>query len=314
MLRYTINRLLSMIPLMLGLSLAAFLYVHLTPGDPVAAMLGPVAVPGQIEEMRHTLGLDRPLMERYVEWLQGALQGDLGITFVTRQKLTPIILSKIPATIELALGGMFVAVVIGLPAGFFAALKKNTRIDYFFSLLALGGLSMPVFWFGTLLLLYFGVSQRILPTGGYIPFTEDPGMNLKFLIMPALSTGFGVAPFIARMTRTTVIETLQEPFVAYARAKGLRERVVLYRYVLRHAICQIVVVMALNIGNLMSGSILIEQLFLWPGMGRVTIGAVQDRDYYVIQACILIYAALFFITNLAADLLHAWLDPRIQLK
>ena len=174
MLRYTINRLVSLVPLLFGLSLASFLYVHLTPGDPVAAMLGPVALPGQVEEMRHALGLDRPLLEQYVEWLQGALQGDLGITFVNRQKLTPILIDRIPATVELALGGMFVAVVIGLPAGFIAALKKNTRIDYFFSLMALGGLSMPVFWFGTLLLLYFGVSLRILPTGGYIPFAEDP--------------------------------------------------------------------------------------------------------------------------------------------
>jgi peptide/nickel transport system permease protein len=314
MLRYTINRLASLVPLLFGLSLASFLYVHLTPGDPVAAMLGPAALPGQVEEMRHALGLDRPLLDQYVEWLQGALQGDLGITFVNRQKLTPILIDRIPATVELALGGMFVAVIIGLPAGFFAALKKNSKVDYFFSLMALGGLSMPVFWFGTLLLLYFGVSLRILPTGGYIPFTEDPALNLKYLIMPAVSTGFGVAPFIARMTRTTVIETLQEPFVAYAWAKGLRQRIVLVNYVLRHAICQIVVVLALNVGNLISGSILIEQLFLWPGMGRVTVGAVQDRDYYVIQACILIYAGLFFITNLAADLIHAWLDPRIQLK
>jgi len=284
------------------------------PGDPIAGALGPEATEEQIDYIRHELGLDRPILVRFVEWVRGVLRGDLGISFASRTKITPVLINRIPATLELALGGLVFAVGIGLPFGFIAGLKKNTKIDYLFSAAALGGLSMPHFWLGTLLLVFLGVKLKIMPTGGYVPFSEDPKQSITYLLMPAFTLGINLAPFIARMTRASVIETMQEPFVAFARAKGLREKTILVRYIIRHALCQVVVVLAMYAGHLLGGSLVVEELFLWPGMGRLFVGSVRGLDYFLLQACILIYAVLRLLLNLLADLLHAQLDPRIQLK
>lgn len=314
MLRYAIRRLLTYIPLVMGLAVVVFFYAHVIPGDPVQAMVGNEASPELVQQIRHELRLDLPLHIQFIEWVKGLTRGDLGITFRSRRPITPLLLDRIPATIELALASLLVATLLGLPPGLMAGLRKNTRVDYFFSMLALSGLSMPVFWTGTLIMILFGLKLRILPSQGYVPFAEDPKQNLTLLIMPALALGIGMAPYIARMTRTAVIETMQGPFVSYARAKGLKGRTVFFRYIFRHAVCAIVVVLAMDIGLLLSGQILIEELFVWPGMGRLAVRAVIERDYFVMQACILLFAVVFLIANLMADLVQAWLDPRIQLK
>jgi len=303
-----------MIPLIAGLAVLVFFYVHMIPGDPVAGALGAEGSVEQIAYIRHELGLDRPVTAQFVEWVKGAIRGDLGISLTSRTKISPILIHRIPATLELALGGLVFAMGIGLPFGFIAGLKKNTRIDYLFSAAALGGLSMPHFWLGTLLLIFLGVRLKIMPTGGYVPFSEDPKQSITHLLMPAFTLGINLAPFIARMTRASVIETMQEPFVAFARAKGLREKTVLLRYIIRHALCQVVVVLAMYAGHLLGGSLVVEELFLWPGMGRLFVGSVKELDYFLIQACVLIYAVLRLLLNLLADLLHAQLDPRIQLR
>ncbi len=314
MLRYGLRRLILMIPLIAGLAVIVFFYIHMIPGDPVAGALGSEGSVEQIAYIRHELGLDRPVTVQFVEWVKGAIRGDLGISFKSRTKITPILINRIPATLQLALGGLVFALGIGLPFGFIAGLKKNTKIDYLFSAAALGGLSMPHFWLGTLLLVFLGVKLKIMPTGGYVPFSEDPKQSIIYLLMPAFTLGINLAPFIARMTRASVIETMQEPFVAFARAKGLREKTILMRYIIRHALCQVVVVLAMYAGHLLGGSLVLEELFLWPGMGRLFVGSVKELDYFLIQACILIYATLRLLLNLLADLLHARLDPRIQLK
>lgn len=314
MLRYGLHRVILMVPLVIGLSVLVFFYVHMLPGDPIAGALGPDASDEQIAYIRHELGLDRPLTVQFVDWVRGVLRGDLGISFASRHKITPVLIHRIPATLELAFGGLVIAVGIGLPFGFLAGLKKNTKVDYVFSVAALGGLSMPHFWVGTLLLVFLAVQWGIMPTGGYVPFNEDPKRNLTYLLMPAFTMGINLAPFVARMTRASVIETMQEPFVAFARAKGLREKTILVRYIIRHAICQVVVVLAMYTGHLLGGSLVVEELFLWPGMGRLFVGSVRGLDYFFIQACILIYATLRLLLNLLADLTHARLDPRIQLK
>lgn len=314
MLRYGLHRLILIIPLVIGVAVLVFFYMHMLPGDPIAGALGPDASDEQIAYIRHELGLDRPIAVQFVDWVKGAIRGDLGSSFSGRQKITPILINRIPATLELALGGLVVAVFVGLPFGFLAGLKKNTKMDYVFSMAALGGLSMPHFWLGTLLLVFLGVQLKLMPTGGYVPFSEDPKASLISLAMPAFTIGINLAPFIARMTRASVIETMQEPFVAFARTKGLREKTILMRYIIRHAICQVVVVLAMYSGHLLGGSLVIEELFLWPGMGRLFVGSVKELDYFLIQACILIYATLRLSLNLLADLTHARLDPRIQLK
>jgi peptide/nickel transport system permease protein len=314
MLRYTANRILLFIPILIGLSLVTFIYIHLIPGDPIQAMVGPQATPELVTQLRHQFGLDRPLPVQYISWVTGVLHGDLGITFRSRQALTPLLLDRIPATLELAGAALLVAVLVGLPTGILAGLHKNTTFDYVFSLLSLGGYSMPVFWTGTLLLLLFGVQWKLLPSQGFVPFTRDPLGNLRSLILPAVTLGIGLAPYIGRMARASVIETMQEQFVSFARAKGLREKTVLWRYILRHAMVAILVVFGLDIGYLLSGQIIVEEIFNWPGAGRIVVRGVLERDYFSIQATVLLYALLFLSINFLVELLHGLLDPRVKLS
>jgi peptide/nickel transport system permease protein len=314
MLRYTLNRILLFIPILFGLSMLTFIYIHLIPGDPVQAMIGPTGTPEMVAQMRHELGLDRPIYVQYLDWVGGALHGDLGISFRSRQPITPLLLDRIPATLELAGAALAFAILLGLPSGILAGLHKNTRFDYVFSLLSLGGYSMPVFWISTLLLLVVGVQWKLLPSQGYIPFGQDPVGNLRLLILPAISLGLGLAPYIGRMARAAVIETLQESFVGYANAKGLHERTVFWRYIFRHAIVAILVVLGLDIGFLLSGQIIVEEIFNWPGAGRIVVRGVLERDYYVVEATILLYALLFLAINFVVEVLHGVLDPRVQLK
>ncbi|MBC8492697.1 MAG: ABC transporter permease [Chloroflexi bacterium] len=313
MLRYSMRRLAISIPVIVGLAVVVFLYIHLMPGDPIQAMVGRDASPELVQQIRHEFGLDRPLYEQFTDWVAGLLHGDLGITFRSRQPITPILLGRIPATIELAAGAFIVALLLGMPSGFLAGVMKDSKFDYIFSLVALAGLSAPLFWTGYLLMLALGVKWRVLPAMGYIPFTDDPGRNLLYLILPAFTLGFGMAPYIAKMTRTAVVETMQEPFVAFAEAKGLRKKVILIRYVLRHAIPSIAVVLGMDVGFLLGGQIVVEELFNWPGTGRLMVRAVIERDYFMAQATILVYAGVFIFVNFFAELLHAWLDPRVRL-
>ena len=314
MLRYSINRLLLFIPLLFGLSIVVFIYIHLLPGDPIQAMVGPSGSQEFVQQLREEFGLNRPIYVQYIDWAAGMLRGDLGITFRSRQAIAPLILARIPATLELALGGLIVAILFGLPTGIIAGLNKGSKFDHIFSLFSLAGYSMPVFWVGTLLMVWLGVNLKVLPSQGYIAFSQDPGKNLQFLIMPAVTLGVGLGPYIGRMARAAVVETLQEQFVTYAHAKGLARPTILNRYVLRHAFVSIVVVLGLDIGFLLSGQIIVEELFNWPGAGRLIVRAVLERDYFMVQSSVMIYAGVFLLINFFVELLHAYLDPRIQLK
>ncbi|MCX6041862.1 MAG: ABC transporter permease [Caldilinea sp.] len=314
MLRYTLYRLLLFVPLLWGLSVVVFVYIHLIPGDPVQAMVGPSASQEFVAQLREEFGLNRPLLVQYVDWISGLPAGDLGITFRSRQPIAPLLLARIPATLELALAGLLIALLVGLPSGILAGLFKNSPFDHLFSIVSLAGYSMPLFWLGTLLMVWLGVNWKVLPSQGYVPFTQDPLKNLQYLVLPAFSLGLGLGPYIGRMARAAVIEALQEQYVNYAHAKGLRMRTVVNRYVLRNAMISLLVVFGLNIGFLLSGQIVIEELFNWPGAGRLIVRAVLERDYFMIQASVLIYASIFLAINLLVELLHAYLDPRVQLK
>lgn len=313
MLRYTIRRVLILIPLFLALSVLLFFYVHAVPGDPIAGMLGPNGTPELIAQIRADRGLDRPLLVQYGDWLAGLVHGDLGVSLISGQEVTPVVVNRIPATVQLTLAGLVFTVLIGLPAGFYAGKNRGSWLDRVLSPAALLGLSMPVFWIGTLLILLFAVGLHWLPTGGYVPFSQSPIKSLQLTFMPAFALGIHLSPFLARMVRATTIELQQEQFVVQARMKGLRARTITYRYLMRNAIVPVLVVLGLQLGALLGGQVIIEQLFNWPGVGRLLVEGAIQRDYLIVQSLILVIAAIYVVVNLGVELLHAWLDPRVRL-
>jgi peptide/nickel transport system permease protein len=311
--RFVIRRLLFAAPVLFGLSIVVFLYIRVIPGDPVAALLTINQNPTAIANLTHEFGLDRPLVVQYLTWLGGAVHGDLGLTFGSREPIGPLLLSRIPATLELAFAAMFIGCLIAIPGGIYAGTHVESKFDRVYSVLMLAAYSVPAFWTGTILVLILSVNLRVLPSEGYVPFFEDPLNNLKFLLMPALSLGLLFTPLLARMVRAAVIEASQELSVFYARAKGLRPRTVLIRYIVRPAAATVLIAFGLNFAALLSGAIIIEEMFDWPGAGRVIVRAVLERDYYLVQGSILVYATLFILINIGIEVLHAWLDPRVRL-
>jgi peptide/nickel transport system permease protein len=314
MLRYSVGRLLLLAPLLLGLSALTFLYLRVIPGDPIAGMLGPSGSPELVQQLRAKFGLDDPLLVQYGRWLAGLfLHGDLGVSFGSGHAITPLLVNRIPATLQLTAAGMLFTVVIGLPLGFFAGAYKDSWLDRVLSAVSLVGLSTPPFWIGTLLILTVAIKLHWLPAGGYVPLSRDPYASLRDTIMPGFALGLSFAPYLARMARAATIEVQQEPFVKHARAKGLRRVTILMRYVARNALLPVVVVLGLQLGRLLGGQVIIEELFNWPGVGRLLIGGAIQRDYAMVQALVLIIAAAYVMLNLVAELVHAALDPRIRL-
>jgi peptide/nickel transport system permease protein len=314
MLKYALYRLCLAVPLLFLLSILTFVYIQIIPGDPVAGMLGPGGTPALVHQLRHELGLDRPILSQYWHWLSNLVaHGDLGISFITRQPLTPILINRIPATLQLTVTGLIFTVAFGWLGGFLAGAFKDTWVDRTLSGLTLVGLSMPMFWIGTILILVFAVHLRWLPAGGYVPLNVDAVESIKDSLMPGVAMGLGLAPYLARMTRAATVEVQHEPFLRHTRAKGLRRRTVLLRYSARNAVPPTVVVIGLQLGSLLGGQVIVEQLFNWPGLGRLLIEGAIQRDYYKVQAVILVIAAFYLVLNLAAELVHAALDPRIRL-
>jgi peptide/nickel transport system permease protein len=314
MIKYALHRIAFLVPLLFGLSIVTFLYIQVIPGDPVAGMLGSGGTPQLVAELRHQFGLDQPLLTQYWHWLSNLVtHGDLGTSFTSRQKITPLLIDRIPATLQLTVTGLIFTVLLGWPFGFLAALFKDTWIDRILSSLTLVGLSTPMFWVGTILVLVFAIHLRWLPAGGYVALNVDFVQSIKDSLMPGLAMGIGLAPYLARMTRATAVEVQQEQFIRQAQAKGLRNRTVFLRYSARNTVPPTVVVIGLQLGSLLGGQVIVEQLFNWPGLGRLLIQGAIQRDYYMVQAVILVIAALYVVLNLLAELIHAALDPRIRL-
>ena len=314
MIRYTLQRILLSIPLLMGLSVVVFAYVRLIPGDPVTAMLGVQANPDLVARLNAQYGFDQPVIDQYLLWLGNVVQGDFGISFRNRQEVLPLIIARIPATLQLLFGGLLVALVISVPAGIVAGMRYRSRTDKVISSITLIGLGSPGFWIGTILIVIFALVLRWLPSQGYAPFTSDPVGSVRFMILPALAVGLVVSPFLVRFIRASVIEIMKEPFVPYADARGLLERIVFWRYIVRNVLPSFVVVLGVLVGALLAGALIIEALFNWPGMGRIFIAAVTERDYAMIQALILVYGVIFIVANLIAEIAQAALDPRIRLK
>jgi len=304
MFRYVLTKLLLTVPLLLGVTFLLFVIGQLTPGDPVLIMLGERAPEEEAVRLREALGLNLPWYLQYVKFVGNALQGDLGISYRSKLPVTGEVLSRLPATAELAATALLFSVVLGLSLGVVSAVKRNSWIDRVAMLFATIGSSMPVFWSGIMLIVLFAVNLGWLPASGRgTPY---------HLIMPSIALGAGAAALIARITRSSMLESLSQDYVRTARAKGLGERVVIIRHALRNALIPVVTVVGLQIGALMAGAVLTETVFSWPGIGFLVVQSIGQRDFPILRASVLLIATIFTLINLGLDVLFVQLDPRIK--
>lgn len=305
MLAELIRRLLSTAIVVLGVVVLVFLLIHLIPGDPVDVMLGEAATAADREALRHQLGLDRPLAAQLGDYLGGLVQGDLGQSLQQRRPITELLAERIPATLELALAALAFTLLLALPLGLLAAVRRNSGWDRGAMAFSLLGVSIPNFWLGPLLILLFSVWLGWLPVSG----RESPAA----LILPALTLGMSLAAVLSRMVRSSVLEVLGEDFIRSAYARGLSTRQVLTRHALPNALLPVITVLGLQLGTLLAGAVITEVVFGWPGLGSLTIEAIQSRDYPLVQACVLLISLSYVLVNMLTDLLYAWIDPRIRL-
>lgn len=301
---YILRRLLLTIPVLLGVATLVFALIHLVPGDPVQAMLGEGATPTDVAELRTRLGLDRPLYIQYESFLVGLVHGDLGTSLRTNEPVTQAIAERVPATVELALASMTVAVLIAIPLGVLAAAWRGTSVDYGATTLALLGISIPNFWLGPLLAIVFSIELGWLPVSGR--------GGLAHLILPAITLGAPLAAVLARMTRASVVEELRELYVLAARAKGVSRAGAVLHHAFRNSLIPIVTIFGLQFGAVLTGAVITETIFAWPGVGRLLIQAIDFRDYPLVQGCILLIAFAYVAANLLTDLTYGLLDPRIR--
>lgn len=332
--RYIFKRVLTLIPVLIGVSVLVFSFVRLIPGDPAVAMLGERATPDAIARVRENLGLDRPMYEQYLIYMGKVLHGDFGTSILRGDPVAQDILRRFPATVELALSAILIALVVALPAGIISATRRNSIFDNVSRLVALTGVSMPIFWLGLMLAWLFGVVLHWLPTGG--PMTTELSMSyepitglvvldsilagnwpllvdrLRHLILPAVALGTIPMAIIARMTRSSMLEVLGQDYIRTAHAKGLHERAVVTQHALKNALLPIITVVGLQVGRLLTGAILTETIFAWPGIGLWAYEAITARDYPIVQGVTLFVAVIFVTANLTVDVLYAAADPRIR--
>jgi peptide/nickel transport system permease protein len=285
--------------------------VRLVPGDPVTVLLGPGYNEAQATVLRERYALDRPLPVQYVAWLSRAVRGDFGESFFTGQPVSRAMLERLPVTLQLTFIGVLFAIVVGVPLGIASAVHPGRWPDHLARVLGLVGISVPGFWLGTILILFLSLKLGWLPSGRFVPLLEDPVENLRRMLMPGLALGLAVTAVTLRTARSAMLEVLQRDYVRTARAKGLGERVVLFRHALRNALVPVVTVIGLQAGYLLGGSVVIEQVFSLPGLGRLALQAINARDYALLQGTVLFVAVVFVLLNLLVDLLYARLDPRI---
>lgn len=312
MMSYALRRLLSAVPVLLGVSIVAFALVRLVPGDPVTVLLGPAYNEEQAAILRERYALDQPLPVQYVAWLARAVRGDFGESFFTGQSVLRAILERLPVTLELALIGVLFAIFVGVPLGVASAVYPGRWPDHLARVMGLVGISVPGFWLGTILILVLSLQLGWLPSGRFVHLWEDPLENLRRMAMPGLALGTAVAAVVMRTARSAMLDVIRQDYVRTARAKGLGERSVLLRHALRNALVPVVTIIGLQAGYLIGGSVVIEQVFSLPGVGRLALQAISGRDYALLQGTILFVATAFVLINLGVDLLYARLDPRIS--
>ncbi len=312
---YILRRLLQMPLVLLLVTAALFFMIHLLPGDPVYALVGDT---GQgldhaaMQSLRHKLGLDQPVPVQYIKWVGGLLHGDLGRSALSHQPVDTQIVHRIPTTSQLGLVALLIGVLIGIPAGVIAAVRRGTWIDAGVTGIAMFGIAVPSFWLAMLFIWLFVVVLRWLPASGFVSIASNPVSALRYLILPATALGLTLSGSIMRYTRSSVLEVLNQDYIRTARAKGLLERRVIMRHALRNALLPIVTIMGLQLGALLAGSVIIESMFAIPGLGRLAIDAIGGRDYPVLQGVVLFFTLIVLAVSLLTDLLYAVVDPRIK--
>ncbi|WP_455205057.1 nickel ABC transporter permease [Kaarinaea lacus] len=305
MLNYLLTRLLTAAIVVVGVSSMVFLLIHLVPGDPVEVMLGESAQAADREALRHALGLDQPLITQWLDFLLGIAHLDLGNSLHSKQAVVDILFERVPATLELALAALAVALFIAFPLGVLAATRKNTAVDHSAMVVSMLGVSIPNFVMGPLLIIVFSVQLGWLPVSG----RDTP----TALVLPALTLGTALAAVLSRMLRTSLLEVLDEDYIRTARAKGLTSVAVIWRHAFRNALLPVTTLLGLQLGALLAGAVITEVVFSWPGVGQLTVEAIQRRDYPLLQGCILLVSFTYVLVNTATDIVYALIDPRIKI-
>ena len=312
MTNYVLRRFGQMMLALLGVSIIVFALIHLVPGDPIRVALGTRFDPDTYAALSERAGLDRPIVVQYFAWLGSALTGDLGVSFRSGQPVTTLLLERLPATITLAFAALFVAIVVSIPLGIVSAIRSGSKLDYASTAASQVGVSVPDFWAGIMYILLFALALSWLPPSGYVSILDSPIDWLRHLALPAVTVGLISGSILFRFVRSAVLEALHQDYTRTARAKGLSEREVITRHVLPNAWIPIITVVGLQLGFLLSGVIVVEVIFAWPGLGRLALLSVQDRDFTVLQGAVLLIAAMFLVINLIVDVLYAYVDPRVR--
>lgn len=307
------GKVLQLVSVLLISSFIVFAIGVLLPGDPTIAVLGENATVQQREQLRDALGLDDPIVVRYARWAAGALHGDLGTSLRTQEPVSRVLADRLPVTLELTALSILLAVAVGIPLGVAAAKWRGGLVDLGISVVGLSSLAVPYFWLGILLILLFSIHLGWVPPSGHIPFTEDPLGNLRLMVLPVMTVGTAMAALVMRQTRTAMLEALSQDYVRTARAKGQSETLTVLRHALRNAMNPIVTVVGLQFGSLMGGAVVTETIFSMPGLGRLVVDGIFNRDLAVVQGAILTIVVCVVVINLLTDLLYAWLDPRVTL-
>lgn len=309
---YIFQRLFLTLIVLLGVTFVVFLIIHLVPGDPARVILGVQANEQNVAAIRERLGLNRPFHEQYISWLWDALHGNLGRSLITGQEVAPQVMQRLPATVQLAAAALFIGMLIGFPAGIISALRPGSKLDIVTSIVSQIGVSVPDFWMGIMLVILFSLTLEWLPPQGYTsPFESVPDW-LSHIILPATTLGIISGSIQTRFIRSAMLEVMNEDYIRTARSKGLKERVVILRHALRNALITIVTIIGLQITALISAVVVVEVVFNWPGLGRLALDAVLDRDYPLLQGAVLAIAVMVALINLATDFLYFFLDPRIE--
>lgn len=314
MLSYTIRRLLDLLFVLFGVSVLVFLMLRMIPGDAVAIMLGANTdiTPERIENLRRSLGLHLPLHEQYLQWLGGVLRGNFGNSIWTGRPVSREILDRLPVTLEITFLGLLTAIVVAFPLGMLAARARGSRADTLVRISTIVGLTIPSFWIGVMMLYFASLYVPSWPTIGYVPFSEDPAGNLLRMILPVIAVSLPMIAGLTRMLRSSLLEVLNQDYIRTARAKGVGNRKLFYRHALRNALIPVITVIGVQLGYMLSGVVVIEQVFAIPGLGRLAIGAINERNYPLVQGIILVVTAIFVFVNLVVDLAYAWIDPRVE--
>lgn len=313
MLEYLIKRLLSLIPVLFVVSIAIFLIIHITPGDPASSILGLEATLEEIDQLNELMGFNDPLPVQYANWIGNVMKGDLGDSIFMKQPVSQAIMEHFPPTLSLAILAQIIAIILAIPFGIIAAYKRGSLIDTFLSSVSLLGMAIPGFLLGLFLMLFFSVKLELLPVAGYRPLSMGLGVHLRYLILPAISLGSVQAALITRMTRSSMLDVLYLNYIKTARSKGIKERRVLLKHALKNAALPILTIVGQSFGTLVTGAVVIESLFNIPGIGQLIMNSIVRRDIAVIQGVVLFVTLIYVLVNLIVDLLYGVFDPRIRL-